>query len=197
VIGETSALRHHNSGKQPQTINLDNAFRPSTSILSIRRSLSWGDMPRREPSALSDPPAYLSGAKFNRRITCPRTNLPVSFSDTGDPKGIPLLWILPSGCSRWFAAPQDPLASLFGVRLIAVDRPGVGATPVVPLEDRIRISCRELLHRTRCFTVLAASPVLAVSPVLGASDPMVVLIESVLEHLQVKLAHLLATSAGI
>ncbi|GFZ50912.1 hypothetical protein JCM24511_08670 [Saitozyma sp. JCM 24511] len=130
------------------------------------------------PSALSDPPAYLSGAKFNRRITCPRTHLPVSFSDTGDPQGVPLLWILPSGCSRWFAAPQDPLANLFGVRLIAVDRPGVGATPVVPLEDRIRISCCELPRPC--------------SPELTA-----VLIASVLEHLEVKLAHLLATSAGI
>ncbi|ORY35505.1 Alpha/Beta hydrolase protein [Naematelia encephala] len=95
-----------------------------------------------EPTALSDPQAYLSLLKFNRRLgRCPRTGLPVSYADIGDPSGVPLLWLLPSGCSRWFAAPQDPLCKHYGIRLIAIDRPGVGATPNVPLEDRIATSC--------------------------------------------------------
>lgn len=170
MISKGSALRHTSRAtflaRQISSTTFPQLLPPSSPRLGM------------SPSALSDPPAYLSDTKFNRRITCPRTHLPVSFSDTGDPQGVPLLWILPSGCSRWFAAPQDPLANLFGVRLIAVDRPGVGATPVVPLEDRIRISCCELPRPC--------------SPELTA-----VLIASVLEHLEVKLAHLLATSAGI
>lgn len=118
------------------------------------------------PTALSDPEAYLCLRKFSRRLPkCRRTGLPVSFADIGDPDGIPLLWLLPSGCSRWNAVPQDPLCRRYGIRLIAVDRPGVGATPMVPLENRIRLSCE--------------------------------MIVSVLEHLGIKLAHVLATSAGI
>lgn len=35
----------------------------------------------------------------------------------------------------------DPLAKRYGIRLILVDRPGVGATPSVDLADRIDISC--------------------------------------------------------
>jgi pimeloyl-ACP methyl ester carboxylesterase len=49
--------------------------------------------------------------------------------------------------------------------LIVIDRPGCGATPPVPLADRIRIS-----------------------------GDMVV---SVLEHLNIKLDHLIVNSAGI
>ncbi|WOO82616.1 uncharacterized protein LOC62_04G006096 [Vanrija pseudolonga] len=119
-----------------------------------------------DPSPLNDPQAYLSLFKFNRKLPkCPRTGLPVSYSDIGDPDGIPVLFVPPSGCTRWFSAPQDPLAAGFGLRLITVDRPGIGAVPPVPLADRIGTSC--------------------------------MMIESVLEHLGVKVAHVLATSAGV
>jgi hypothetical protein len=36
----------------------------------------------------------------------------------------------------------DPICRRYGIRMIVVDRPGIGATPVVPLEKRIEISCR-------------------------------------------------------
>ncbi|CAK9779610.1 unnamed protein product [Cutaneotrichosporon oleaginosum] len=119
-----------------------------------------------EPTPLTDPHAYLALFKFNRRLAeCPRTGMAVSFADIGDPEGVPVLFVPPSGCSRWFAAPQDPLAAGHGIRLIVVDRPGTGATPMVPLPERMNTSCQH--------------------------------IASVLEHLDVKPAHMLATSAGI
>jgi hypothetical protein len=40
----------------------------------------------------------------------------------------------------------DPLCRRYGVRMIVVDRPGIGATPVVPLNKRIEVACR-----TSCF----------------------------------------------
>ncbi|OWZ37645.1 hypothetical protein C351_04511 [Cryptococcus neoformans c8] len=95
-----------------------------------------------EPTALTDPASYLCLFKFNRRLPrCPRTNLPVTFSDIGDSTGIPLLYLLPSGCSRWIGASLDPLAAKFGVRMIVIDRPGCGGTGQVPLEERIERSC--------------------------------------------------------
>nr|XP_031864044.1 uncharacterized protein CI109_000688 [Kwoniella shandongensis]KAA5531116.1 hypothetical protein CI109_000688 [Kwoniella shandongensis] len=118
------------------------------------------------PTPHHDPVTYLSTPKFNRRLArCPRTNLPVTYSDIGDEDGVPLVYVLPSGCSRWIAAPMDPLARSYGIRLIVVDRPGCGGTGEVPLDERIERSCE--------------------------------MIVSVLEHLQVKPAHILATSAGI
>ncbi|OCF31536.1 hypothetical protein I316_06735 [Kwoniella heveanensis BCC8398] len=98
------------------------------------------------PTALSDPQAYLCLKKFNSRLArCPRTNLPVTFSDIGDECGVPLLYLLPSGCSRWIAASMDPLAKLYGVRMIVVDRPGCGGTGEVPLVERIESSCEMIV----------------------------------------------------
>lgn len=57
-----------------------------------------------EPAPHNDPEAYLASLKFSRRIICPRTKMPVSYADFGDPDGTPLLWMMPSGGSRWFAA---------------------------------------------------------------------------------------------
>lgn len=37
----------------------------------------------------------------------------------------------------------DPLANGYDIRLICVDRPGTGAVPMVPLADRIDMSCSE------------------------------------------------------
>jgi hypothetical protein len=51
-----------------------------------------------------NPEAYLALRKFSQRIKCRRTGSPVSFADLGDEAGVPLLWMMPSGGSRWFAA---------------------------------------------------------------------------------------------
>jgi len=59
-----------------------------------------------EPSAQVDPEAYLCSRKFSSTLTCRRTGKRVSYADIGDSNGIPLLWLTPSGCSRWFAVPQ-------------------------------------------------------------------------------------------
>lgn len=96
------------------------------------------------PSPRSEPIAYLSTLPFSRRLPrCPRTHLPITYADIGDPAGVPLLVLMPSGASRWFAAPQDPLARRYGVRLIVLDRPGVGGTGGVSLDKRVRTSCGE------------------------------------------------------
>lgn len=66
-----------------------------------------------DPSPLNDPAAYLSLFKFNRKLRCSRTGSDVSFSDIGDPSGTPVLMIPPSGCTRWFAAPQGKQSRLW------------------------------------------------------------------------------------
>lgn len=105
---------------------------------------------------------YLADRRFSRKIKCNRTGLAVSFADFGDPEGCAVIFIPPSACSRWFAVPQgqssSPLATVRqaltkgqdqlcrqrGIRMIVVDRPGCGATPMVPLEQRLEMSSRQL-----------------------------------------------------
>lgn len=77
------------------------------------QSLSFITNPRsmEDPTPLTDPQGYLSLFKFNLKLPqCPRTNMPVSYSDIGDPNGIPVLFVPPSGCTRWFSAPQGTQA---------------------------------------------------------------------------------------
>ncbi|ORY35705.1 hypothetical protein BCR39DRAFT_511644 [Naematelia encephala] len=86
---------------------------------------------------------YFCPRNFSLRLAkCPRTQLPVSYCDIGDPEGIPVLNIVPSACSRWVAAIQDPLCRLYGIRMIAIDRPGCGVTPAVPISQRIQLSAQ-------------------------------------------------------
>jgi hypothetical protein len=59
-----------------------------------------------EPTAQSDPEGYLASIKFSRSLRCKRTSKRGSYADIGDPNGVPLLMLMPSGCSRWFAAPH-------------------------------------------------------------------------------------------
>ena len=61
-----------------------------------------------EPTS-QDPPAYLALSKFSQKIKCPRTGSAVSFAEIGSEDGVPLLWMMPSGGSRWFAAAHGML----------------------------------------------------------------------------------------
>ncbi|KAI5452465.1 hypothetical protein NCC49_000628 [Naganishia albida] len=109
---------------------------------------------------------YLSRINLHQRLpSCSRTGLPVTYMDAGDPGGVPLLFMLPSGCTRWIGIQLEPLARRYGVRLIAVDRPGCGGTPWMGLGCRI-----------------------------DKSTDMVV---SVLEHLHVRIKHIVVASGGI
>jgi hypothetical protein len=67
-----------------------------------------------------DPPAYLAQAKFSQKIVCRRTNSAVSFADIGDEGGVPLLWMMPSGGSRWFAVAHGTSFSSSHIRSMLV-----------------------------------------------------------------------------
>jgi hypothetical protein len=72
--------------------------------------------------------------------------------------------------------------------MIVVDRPGIGATPSVPLEERVEVACRtSFFFITRKYGARK----------YGASTDGIEQVCSVLEHLKVKPAHLLAASAGV
>jgi hypothetical protein len=89
--------------------------------------------------AFTDPYLYLVQPQFNCRIRCRRTNKRITFADVGDPEGPPVLFFLPSACSRYLAVMCDGLAREVGVRMVAMDRPGSGGTEQCPLNERVKI----------------------------------------------------------
>jgi pimeloyl-ACP methyl ester carboxylesterase len=56
----------------------------------------------------------------------------LAYDDTGDPAGRPLLFFHGLGASRRARHPDDGLAAAAGVRLITVDRPGIGGSDPMP-----------------------------------------------------------------
>lgn len=93
--------------------------------------------------AHTDAYSYLAQLKFHRRFVCPRTRSRVTYADIGDPDGTPVLYFLPSGCSRWIALVLEDTAQEKKVRVIAMDRPGSGGTEMCPLNERVTVACGE------------------------------------------------------
>ena len=77
----------------------------------------------------------------------------LGYDDVGDPGGTPLLYFHGFGSTRLIRHPDDAIAERLGIRLLAVDRPGIGlstsrparnlldfATDVGHLADTLRLS---------------------------------------------------------
>ncbi|KAK4687475.1 hypothetical protein P7C73_g2643, partial [Tremellales sp. Uapishka_1] len=75
---------------------------------------------------------YLRSPRLTRILTFPRAfperPLQVSLADVGKPTGRPVVVFLGLGCVRYLVALFDELATAFGLRLICIDRWGLGKT---------------------------------------------------------------------
>jgi pimeloyl-ACP methyl ester carboxylesterase len=56
----------------------------------------------------------------------------LGFDDVGDPNGEPLLYFHGFGSTRLIRHPDDAIAAGLGIRLLAVDRPGIGLSTSRP-----------------------------------------------------------------
>ncbi|WVQ78594.1 hypothetical protein IAT38_000680 [Cryptococcus sp. DSM 104549] len=83
---------------------------------------------------------YLRSPHLNRTVTLPRQfpdrPLCVSYAEVGDPSGHPVVIFLGLGCVRYLIALFDDIARAFSLRLICIDRWGLGKTDEVPRERR-------------------------------------------------------------
>lgn len=83
--------------------------------------------------------AYLRSTRLTRLLILrrpPNHGLTVSLADLGMEDGHPVLVFLGLGCVRYLVALYDELASSLGLRLICIDRWGLGKTAPVPDECR-------------------------------------------------------------
>lgn len=88
---------------------------------------------------MSDPLSLVSNSRFHRRVTFDTAcgSLTVSFAEIGSVTGPALLFLPGMFASRYTIIPLHALAERAGVRLLVVDRPGMGASTDVPLNHRV------------------------------------------------------------
>ncbi|KAJ5763644.1 hypothetical protein N7533_002325 [Penicillium manginii] len=88
---------------------------------------------------MSDPHSLIATSRFHQRVTLDSIcgELTVSFADAGSSTGPALLFLPGMFASRYLGIPLHPLAERAGVRLLVVDRPGMGESTDVPTAQRI------------------------------------------------------------
>jgi len=77
--------------------------------------------------------AYLSLPRLSQRVQHPQTSRNISYSDVGDPYGYVVFCCVGMGLTRYLTAFYDDLALSLKLRLITIDRPGVGGSE--PITD--------------------------------------------------------------
>ncbi|KAL5359101.1 Alpha/Beta hydrolase protein [Aspergillus floccosus] len=90
---------------------------------------------------MPDPYHLISQSRFHRRLNVNTTYGPlnITFADIGCETGPALLFMPGMFASRYLGIPLHPLAERAGVRLLVVDRPGMGASTDVPLAQRVAV----------------------------------------------------------
>ncbi|KAA1110208.1 hypothetical protein PGT21_014258 [Puccinia graminis f. sp. tritici] len=81
---------------------------------------------------------YLRSTRLTTLIKLQRQQSPmtVSLADVGSPTGHPVIVFLGLGCVRYLVGLYDELAEALGLRIICIDRWGLGKTTEVPDEQR-------------------------------------------------------------
>lgn len=69
---------------------------------------------------------YVASPKLTQKVCHPTTGRVIAFSEVGDPKGHVVLCCLGMGLTRYLMAFYDELARTLKLRLITLDRPGIG-----------------------------------------------------------------------
>ncbi|KAL4914198.1 hypothetical protein BDW62DRAFT_190842 [Aspergillus aurantiobrunneus] len=136
---------------------------PSGPVTLGRSSVVGEDRPSSADSVDLAVCDYLASPKLTQRIRHPTSGRVIAFSEVGDPKGHMVLCCLGMGLTRYLMAFYDELARSLGLRLVTLDRPGVGESgPYVndagtPLSwpDDVAIVCNHL--KVTKFSILAHS----------------------------------------
>ena len=87
--------------------------------------------PPSETAAAEDPieaavQAYLEAPRLSQRVRDPATGRAIYFSEVGDPQGSVVFSCVGMGTTRFISAFFDELAATLKLRLITLDRPGIG-----------------------------------------------------------------------
>ncbi|KAL4877210.1 hypothetical protein BJY04DRAFT_230868 [Aspergillus karnatakaensis] len=136
---------------------------PSGPISFNRSSVAGEERPSSADSIDCAVLEYVTSPKLTQRVIHPTSGRVIAFSEVGDPKGHVVLCCLGMGLTRYLMAFYDELARSLNLRLVTLDRPGVGESgPYVtdtgtPLSwpDDVAIVCNHL--KVTKFSILAHS----------------------------------------
>ncbi|KAI5369506.1 Putative alpha/beta hydrolase-1 [Septoria linicola] len=79
---------------------------------------------------------YLQAPRLNRRVKNHINGRTIAYSEVGDPNGTAVFVCVGMGLTRYVTAFYDELASTLKLRLITIDRPGVGGSEPYPPSDK-------------------------------------------------------------
>ncbi|KAL9624814.1 MAG: hypothetical protein Q9160_000860 [Pyrenula sp. 1 TL-2023] len=128
-----------------------------------RASLGLDDRESITDSIDDDVETYLNSPRLTQKVLHPQTGRHIAFSEVGDPDGFAVVCCVGMGLTRYLTAFYDELAATLKLRLITLDRPGVGesepcldgsGTPLTWPDD-VAIVCNHL--RITKFSILAHS----------------------------------------
>ena len=116
---------------QPQTETLDvpSMLSKRTSSNPSAHAVKAATYDGRPPTADSiddEVQAYLTSSRLSQKINYPGSGRVISFSEVGDPSGYVVFCCVGMGLTRYLTAFYDDLALTLKLRLITIDRPGVG-----------------------------------------------------------------------
>ncbi|KAF8338171.1 uncharacterized protein EI90DRAFT_3041930 [Cantharellus anzutake] len=116
---------------------------PSNASETSFDSPTTSTYPSMQPSRPSSPTRelaqYLRSPRLTRLMPLRRpanAGVTVSFADVGSPIGHPLILFLGLGCVRYIVGLYDEMAEALNLRLVCIDRWGLGRTTEVPTERR-------------------------------------------------------------
>lgn len=107
--------------------------------------------------------AFLSAPRLTQKLRHPRTGRTIAFSEVGDPEGFVVFCCVGMGLTRYVTSFYDELARTLRLRILTLDRPGVGESEAVPERlnnpltwvDDVAVIC-QMLEISR-FSLLAHS----------------------------------------
>lgn len=122
-----SLERWSHSGLSTQTDSSNKVRRKSMSdARNEQRILEQEMLEERRNSVNFAVEEYLSAPRLNQKIRNAQDGRLISFSEVGDPVGAAVIVCVGMGLTRFVTAFYDELAATLGLRLITLDRPGVG-----------------------------------------------------------------------
>ncbi|KAM3419381.1 hypothetical protein BST61_g5311 [Cercospora zeina] len=79
---------------------------------------------------------YLQAPRLNRKVRSQPGGRTIAYSEVGDPEGAAVFICVGMGLTRYVTAFYDELAATLRLRLITIDRPGVGGSDPYPPSDK-------------------------------------------------------------
>ena len=120
-------LRTHTIAAMPMTPVADRRSRVASNQVSpgVRMTIV-DDKPSTADSIDDAVDDYMCASRLSLRIYHPQTGRAIAFSEVGDPSGSVVFCCVGMGTTRYLTAFYDELAISLKLRLITLDRPGIG-----------------------------------------------------------------------